>query len=279
MTERNQSFKTAMIEIAGMTETPFPLFQTIDITHRGPVGWLLYSCAPRNAWTWNMLREHKDALELLSSDRDVRVIVLASALPRYFSVGADLAIFDGIIADGMRDWVDLCHACVALIRDAPKPVLAAINGVAVGGGLEFTYHADMRFAASDVRIGQPEITLGFIPPCGAAVALPRLMGRAQALRYLYDGELLQAQAAAKLGLVDEVLEPNQLHTTVQEYALSLANKSASGLAAIRRTITKATTSPFSEALALERDQAIALADTDDFQRGVQAFLKREGRLS
>lgn len=252
-------------------------YATLRVEHDGPVGWLLYAREPRNAWTWEMLEEHRRALEALSADEGVRVIVLASALERYYSVGADLALFDGIGAAGMERWVEGCHACVRSIRDAPKPVLAAIHGTAVGGGLEFTYHADLRFAASDARLGQPEIGIGFIPPCGATAALAGLMGRSAALRYLYDGDLHDAEAAVRLGLVDEVVEPGALHAAVQRYALGLADKPAAGLAAIRRTVSDSQWHSFDEALALERREAARLAQTDAFREGVAAFLSRAPR--
>jgi enoyl-CoA hydratase/carnithine racemase len=254
-------------------------FEFLAVERRGPVGWLLYGRPPRNAWHWEMLSEHLRALTEVSADETVRVIVLASALPRYFSVGADLHLFEDISAARMGEWVDLCHACARLIRDAPKPVLAAIGGTAVGGGLEFTYHADLRFAAADARLGQPEIGIGFIPPCGATVALARLVGRPRALRYLYDGALLDAAAAAAIGLVDEVVEPARLHETVQAYALALAAKPASGLAAIRRTVTEAERLAFDAAMALEREQAMALAGTEGFRSGVARFLRPSGSSS
>lgn len=251
--------------------------ESLRVERRGPVGWLLYARAPRNAWTWEMLDAHVGTLEALAADETVRVIVLASALPRHFSVGADLAVFDGIDAAGMKEWVARCHRCARLIRAAPKPVLAAINGTAVGGGLEFTYHADLRFAAADARLGQPEIGIGFIPPCGATVALARLIGRPAALRYLYDGALHGAEAAAAMGLVDAVVEPGRLHDAVQDYALALAGKPASGLAAIRRSVSEAEWRSFDDALAVEMEAAARLAETDAFRDGVRAFLARSGR--
>lgn len=249
-------------------------FTTLQIEHHGPVAWLLYSSEPRNAWNWTMLQEQVEALRQLSIDDATRVIVLASDNPDYFSVGADLALFEGISRDEMARWIDLCHDGVRLIRQAPKPVLAAINGMAVGGGLEFTYHADIRFASSEARLGQPEIAVGFIPPCGATVALSRLIGRSNAIRYLYDGALHSAEDAKNLGLVDEVLEPERLRDHVQTYASSLAMKSARGLAVIRQTINGSQWSGFQDSMALEKKEAVELSQTTEFKNGIAAFLDR-----
>ena len=133
-----------------------------------------------------MVDETHDAIAAALADPAVRVLVLASAVPRYFSAGADLHVFKDIGQDGMRRWAERCHEIVRLLRGSPKPLLAAINGTAVGGGLEMTLHCDLRFAATDARLGQPEINIGFIPPIATTQALARLIGRPRAIRYLYE---------------------------------------------------------------------------------------------
>lgn len=151
----------------------------------------------------------------------------------------------------MDEWCTLVHGVVARFRGSSKPLLAAIHGVAVGGGLELTLHCDVRFAARDARLGQPEININFIPPVGATQALVRLIGRPAALRYLYDGALLDAEHARRIGLVDEVVEPGDLRSTVQAYALTLAAKPPEALNAIRRSITHGADLSFDDGLRLE----------------------------
>ena len=142
-----------------------------------------------------MVRQVADALDVCEADADVRVMVIASALDRHFSAGADLETFRDLGADGMDAWCALVHRIVEQLRSSAKPILAAINGVAVGGGLEMALHCDVRFAARDARFGQPEVNINFIPPVGATQALVRLIGRPRALRYLYDGTLLDVHRA------------------------------------------------------------------------------------
>lgn len=161
-----------------------------------------------------------------------------------------------------------------VLRNSPKPLIAAIHGTAVGGGLELTLHCDLRFAASDARIGQPEINIAFIPPVGATQALARLIGRSQAIKYLYDGSMVTAGQAHEMGLVDVLSEPSQLRSDVQSYAEQLARKPAKALASVRRCITIGGELAFDEGLDIEREDAIALAGTDDFSEGVSAFLDR-----
>ena len=201
------------------------------------------------------------------------MLVVASAVPGYFSAGADLHVFKGLKADGMRQWATRCHDIVRL-RASPKPLLAAIHGTAVGGGLEITLHCDLRFAATDARLGQPEIRIGFIPPIATTQALARLIGRPRAIRYLYDGGLLTAAEALDCGLVDELVEPAGLRARVQAYGEELAAKSPTALAAIRRTVTLGGGMTFQDGMQLELETVAGLADTPDFAEGVDAFLAK-----
>ncbi len=249
---------------------------SVRLTVQRQVGWVEFNRAPVNAIDWPMLSEIYDALSAALSNAELRVIVLASTGEQYISAGADLEGFRGMSGAKMREWVLLCHRIVKLLRESDKPVLAAINGTAVGGGLEMTLHCDLRFAASNARLGQPEIAIGFIPPVGATQALARLIGRPRAIRYLYDGKMIEAAQALDWGLVDELVPPEQLRARVQAYAEELAAKPAPALAAIRRTITLGGGMNFDDGLAIELEAAAALADTKEFQTGVEAFLAKRG---
>ena len=249
-------------------------YEFIKTSVEDRVGWLEYRRPPVNAIDWTMLRETGAALQSLLQDPGVRVVVIASALEKFFSTGADLRVLQAMQPAQMREWVEICHALVREIRGAPKPILGAIHGTAVGGGLEIVLNCDVRFAAQDARLGQPEINIGFIPPVGTTQSLPRLLGRARALRFLYEGTLVTAEEALGMGLVDFVVAPGSLRTEVQAYAASLARKPARALAAIRRCITLGLGLPYGKALALELEAAVALSATPDFGEGLRAFLEK-----
>lgn len=253
-------------------------FQTVSLNVDQRVGWLRYNRPPINAFTWEMVAEVRRGLATLLADPEVRVIVLSSALERYFSAGADLQEFSGIGGERMRHWVHLCHEVARLLRNAPKPALAAINGTAVGGGLEMTLHCDLRFAGASARLGQPEINIAFIPPIATTQALARLIGRPRTVRYLYDGTLLDAQHALEIGLIDEVVADDALMEHVQDYAAKLATKPKRALEAIRRTVTIGGGLSFEDGMALELQEAGILADDPDFAEGIAAFMaKRQPR--
>jgi enoyl-CoA hydratase len=249
-------------------------YQYLCVRTEEHVGWLEYNHPPINAFNWEMLREVPTALQVLLDDPQVRVIVFASALEKYFSVGADLRVFDGIAEQGMAEWISICHGLVAKMRKANKPLLAAIHGTAAGGGLEMVLHCDIRFAATDARLGQPEINIGFIPPVGTTQALARLLGRPRALRYLYEGTLVSADEALKMGLVDLIYPPDRMRKEVQTYAASLAQKPTETLAAIRQTITQGGALSFDEGLKIEYESAVKLASTKNFSEGIRAFLEK-----
>ncbi len=238
------------------------------------VAWIEYLRPPLNAINWKMLSEIPAALEAFLHDSDVRVIVFASALEKYFSTGADLRVFQGMGQEDMRKWVETCHALVRQMRQAQKPLLASIAGTAVGGGLEITLHCDVRFAAASARLGQPEIAIAFVPPVGTTQSLPRLLGRPRALRYLYEGTLVSAEEARAMGLVDFVVPSERLRQEVQAYGAALARKPAQALAAIRRCVTAGLEMSLEDALAMELEAAVHLAGTPDFREGLGAFREK-----
>jgi enoyl-CoA hydratase/carnithine racemase len=249
-------------------------FKYLKVRIEERVGWLEYNFPPINAFNWDMLREVPSALQALLDEPQVRVVVFASAIEKYFSVGADLKLFDDIGSTGMADWVSICHGLVKKMRSSPKPLLAAIHGTAAGGGLEMVLHCDIRFAAADARLGQPEINIGFIPPVGTTQALARLLGRSRAIRYLYEGTMVSAEEALSMGLVDMLFPPERLREKVKTYAETLAQKPAEALAAIRRTITEGGALSFEKGLKIEYESAVRLAGTEDFSEGICAFLEK-----
>lgn len=251
---------------------PGMAFKFIELDVRASVGWFLFNRPPVNAVHWEMLDEFVPALQELAARPDVKVVVIASALERYFSSGADIAAFKDTEPGRMQHWIEKTHDLARTIRALDKPVLAAIQGVAVGGGLEMTLHADLRFAAEDARLGQPEINIGFIPPIAGTQGLVRLVGRSEAFRMLYGGELMDAEAALRIGLVDSVSPSERLVDDVQAYGEMLASKPANALAAIRRCLIDGGGQTFDAGMEIEKQQAVDLASHPNFEEGIAAFL-------
>ena len=243
-----------------------PSFEFVRLRTDARVAWIEFNRAPVNAFNRNMLKELRAAIAAATTDPGVRIVVLASAIDGYFSAGADLHVFEGMKGRDMRGWVSMCHEIARLLRSSSKPLLAAINGTAVGGGLEMALHCDLRFAGSNAKLGQPEIRIAFIPPIATTQTLVRLLGRPKAIRYLYEGRLLDALQAQGWGFVDEVAEPQDLRRRVQEYAEDLAAKPAAALAAIRRTITLGGGMSFEDGMAFELERPL------QEMQGIKGFL-------
>jgi enoyl-CoA hydratase len=148
------------------------------------VAWIEFNRAPVNAFNREMVEEVRIAIATSLADPEVRVVVIASAIDSYFSAGEDLHVTKGMKAGDMHGWVSLCHEIARLLRSSPKPLLAAINGTAVGGGLEMALHCDLRFAASDAKLGQPEIRIAFIPPIATLQCKARSAPKSKAEKHL-----------------------------------------------------------------------------------------------
>jgi enoyl-CoA hydratase len=247
-------------------------YQYLTARVKDRVGWIEYNNPPINSFNWEMLHEISTALEIFLKDPGVRVIVFASALEKYFSTGAEIRVFDKISIKGIKEWISTCHGLVSQMRQARKPLLAAIRGIAASGGLEIVLHCDIRFAALGASLGHPEINIAFMPTIGATQALIRLLGRPRALRFLYEGNLVPAEEAHAMGLIDLIYPPDRLHEEVQAFAFSLVQKPALALAAVRFAITEGETIPFEEGLKIEFENALKLAGTKDFSEGIRAFL-------
>lgn len=248
--------------------------KTVQTEVADGVGWLRFHRPPVNAFDWTMLDEVRAAYDALERREDVRVVVIGSAIDRHMSAGADLATFAEATSEDMRAWVADCHALVRAMRGGAKPILAAIKGIAVGGGLEICLHADLRFADAGAKLGQPEVNIAFIPPVAGTQALARLVGRSAAFQMLFSGDLMGAEKALSIGLVDSVCAAGSVDAEVQAYAARLASRPANALAAIRRCLIDGGAVGFEAGMAVEAAEAAKLAAHPNFKEGVAAFLAK-----
>jgi enoyl-CoA hydratase len=254
--------------------TNIPHLKTIQTEIIDHVGWLRYARAPVNAFSWEMLHETRAAYDVLETHDDVRVIIIGSAIDSHMSTGADLTVFADATPKEMQTWVADCHALAMAMRSGTKPILAAIKGVAVGGGLEICLHADLRFADAGAKLGQPEINIAFIPPVAGTQALTRLVGRSAAFQMLYSGEVMSAEKALSIGLIDTISALGGVDKDVQTYAVNLAKRPANTLTVIRRCLIDGGSTDFRSGMEIEADQAGRLAADPNFKEGIDAFLAK-----
>jgi enoyl-CoA hydratase/carnithine racemase len=246
----------------------------VSLWSQGGVGWMELDRPPMNLFDREMFEVLHPALRRLLDDPEVRVVVLASALDRYFSAGGDLRFFQGLTVEGLRGYLEDWRQVTVAMRASRKPLLAALHGIAVGGGFEMALLCDIRFAAADARLGLPEVNIGFFAQMGSIRRLARMLGPSRAMRFLLEGTCISATEAAALGLVDVVVEPGLLRDGVQTYAAAIARKPRDAVAAIRRCVNEGVETSDEDFFAIELEEAARLWGGPGIAEGIDAFLEK-----
>lgn len=214
------------------------------------------------------------AFAAAAADPAVRVVVLTGAGPKAFVAGADIAEMNVLTPVQGLDFSLLGQQLMRRIERMPKPVLARINGFALGGGLELAMACHLRIAADTAKVGQPEINLGLIPGFGGSQRLLRLCGRAAALELCLLGTPIAASRALQLGIVNEVVAADALDARVAELAVQLAKAAPLALRGILDAIHVGGESALGEGLEYESAQFGLMFATEDMREGTAAFLAR-----
>lgn len=245
----------------------------------GAVATLVINRPPANTLTPELLAELSTAIGRFAEDDAVKAIVLTGT-GRFFIAGADIRLLASIASSREGEAIALQgQAILNRIEALEKPVIAAINGVCLGGGLELAMCCHIRLAAEGSRLGQPEINLGIMPGFGGTQRLPRIVGQSKAMELILTGDPISAQEAKSLGLVSQVIPPEDLLRQAQGMARNIASKGLMALRASLRAIHNGVELDLRDGLALEARLFGELCDTDDKKEGLAAFLeKRQPRF-
>jgi enoyl-CoA hydratase len=227
-----------------------------------------------NALNTPTLEELRRTVLALKADEDVRAIVLTGAGDKSFIAGADINELAVQSPTSGREHAIRGQHVLDLVEHLGKPVIAAINGYALGGGCELAMACTLRLAAENARLGQPEINLGIIPGYAGTQRLARLVGRGRALEILLTGEHISAQEAFRLGLVNRVAPAPELMTEARKLAALLATKPPVAVRYIIDAVNKGLQMPFAEAQAYEATLFGLVASTSDMREGTSAFLEK-----
>lgn len=209
----------------------------------------------------------------LEADDSVGVVVITGAGEKAFVAGADIGEFEGRSPIDQREAMSGTRI-FDVMATYPKPVIAMINGFCLGGGCEMAMSCDIRIASSTARFGQPEINLGLIPGGGGTQRMPRLTGFGQALRLALSGDMIGAQEAREIGLVEMVFEPDELREKTLEFAGRIASKSPIALRVAKQAVRAAMEMPLAAGISYERDLFCLCFSTEDMKEGVAAFLEK-----
>lgn len=226
-----------------------------------------------NALSEQVRVEALAALDDIETDDSVGAVVITGAGDKSFIAGADIGEFEG------RGPMDQRHAMRSprifdVMAGYPKPVIAMINGFCLGGGCELAISCDLRIASETARFGQPEIKLGLIPGGGGTQRLPRLVGLGNAMRLILSGEMIPADEAKEIGLVEKVVPADELRAATLKIAGKIAAQSPLTLRVAKEAMRMSQRLPIEEGLAYERDLFCLCFSTEDKQEGVEAFLQK-----
>lgn len=231
---------------------------------------------PVNALNLKMHEEISLALKEGTDDPEVRGIIITGAGSNAFCAGADLKMMQSLKPEEGVNIVSTGHDTFNQIENCPKPVIAAVNGLALGGGNELAMSCDLRFASDRARFGQPEVNLGLIPAWGGTQRMSRLVGKAKAKELIFSGQIINAQEALRIGLVNKILPDGEELRAATDYIRMLTAK-VSPLAltqakiAINDGLQKAS---LAEGLKYEVDAIKVLSQSQDLAEGVQAFFEK-----
>lgn len=229
---------------------------------------------PVNAMSRAFMGELEAGLDRAAADREVRVIVVTSGLEGMFSGGADIRELEGVDADGCAAFIALGHGVFGRFGTIPKPIIAAINGACVGGGVELSMACDLRIAARSARFGQPEVNLGVISGWGGTQRLPRLVGKTRGIEMLMLGEQISADEALAMGLVNRVVPGEALMGETMALAQKLRAKSPVALAKVKESVERGLLLSLADGLREEARCYVEAYLAGDAREGIRAFLEK-----
>ena len=227
-----------------------------------------------NALNSQTVAELHDVMRAAARDAGVRAVVLTGAGDKSFVAGADINELAVLSPAEAQQHGRAGQAAFDFIEQMGKPVIAAINGFALGGGCELAMACTIRIAADSARLGQPEINLGLIPGYAGSQRLPRLVGKGRALEYLLSGDMIPAARAYEIGLVNRVVPAADLLSTAKSLAVSLASKAPVAVRYILQAVHHGLEMPLADAQHLEATLFGLVASTEDMREGTRAFLEK-----
>ncbi|MGX6444373.1 enoyl-CoA hydratase/isomerase family protein [Neobacillus sp. K501] len=226
----------------------------------------------RNALNLETLLEIERALEQLRMNDQIRVVIFTGAGEKSFAAGADIRQLN------KRTMVEALQpnmtATYRKIEDYEKPTIAAINGFALGGGLELALACDIRIASYNAKVGLPEVSLGIIPGAGGTQRLTRIVGKGKAMDLILTGDIISAEEAEKIGLISKAVPQEELLEKAKEYAKKISLKAPLALRLAKAAVNRGADIEMETALYLEKLSQTILIGSEDKQEGTQAFLEK-----
>jgi enoyl-CoA hydratase len=250
-------------------------YENIKLADQDGILWVTVNRPDKlNALTRATVAELDQAAAEAADDRAIRAVVITGAGDKAFVAGADIAELNTLGPDKAKEFSLRGQAVFARLERLTKPVVAAVNGFALGGGCELAMACHMRVASSNAVFGQPEVKLGLIPGYAGTQRLPRLVGRGRALELLISGRNVAADEAERIGLVNRVVEPAELTPCVNELLASILGNGPLSVGRCIEAVNYGLDMPFDDACLLEATLFGLCAASDEMQEGTAAFLEK-----
>ena len=247
----------------------------VEYTREGRVGYITLNRPPANSYDYAFMEELGECIAAAGADPETRVVIVRSALERFFSAGADVKAFLENPTERNMEMVRLAHDGLGVIARIPKIFIAQIGGIALGGGLEIALACDLRFGAEGSYVlGLPEVTLGLLPGNGGTQRLPRLIGVSRALDLMVTGGRLSPQDAYDLGILNRLVPAARLAEETLTYAAALAEGAQQAIGSIKRAVYEGIERPLAQGLEREAELVEGLFRSADGQEGLRAFLEK-----
>jgi len=227
-----------------------------------------------NSLSIETTEELQDVFDSYGKNNDIRCVIITGAGNKAFVAGADISELSKLDAKSGRQFSKNGLKLMQTIQDFPWPVIAAINGYALGGGSELALACDIRLASANAKLGQPEVNLGIIPGFGGTQRLPRIVGRGKATQLILTGEMITAQEAHRIGLVDEVYLPEELIGKALAMAELLASKGPIAVKLSKDCVNRGLEMKLREGCELEVEKFGEACGTSDKTEGTKAFLEK-----
>jgi len=265
-------FQTMLYEKAGSFLTPVKNVALIKFNRIDAL----------NAINGQFITDLVAALDEAEKDKDVRCVVLASAHEKVFCTGADLKVAQSLLAhpENVAELVSQGQAAIDKIAKLSKPVIAAINGLCLGGGTEIALACDIRVCETEAKIGTPEVSLGLIPSWGGCVRLPRAIGLGRAMEIILTGGQVTAQEALTLGLVSKVVTKDELISQAMWYAAKIGGNAPIAVALAKKAAHMAFEADYAANLKFQVEASVKCFKSKDLAEGIGAlFEKRKGKFT
>ena len=227
-----------------------------------------------NALNPDVLKEITRCFQSLSEDREVRAVILTGAGDKAFVAGADIAAMSTMTPEQAGEFGKLGHEAMSSVENCKRPVIAAVNGFCLGGGMELALSCDFIYASEKAKLGLPEVGLGLFPGWGGTQRLTRLLGKNRAKEVILTGRIFSAQEALQLGIVNRVCSPENLLNDVRATVGEIAKKGPMAVSLAKKLINNACNTTLEEGLREERSSFPECFKTEDVREGLKAFLEK-----